>query len=77
MVCGCSLIVDGKMSAAVVPMVLSGMKLTPKMMMLLLILSCRPHVLRFAFRAWFLPAPKYYKINGSIFRKMYIFSGFR
>lgn len=34
MACGCSLIVDGKMSAAVVPMVLSEMKLTPKMMML-------------------------------------------
>lgn len=33
-VCGCSLIVDGKMSAAVVPMVLNEMKLTPKMMML-------------------------------------------
>lgn len=65
-VCGCSLIVDGKMSAAVVPMVLSEMKLTPKMMMLFLIPSLGPHSNWFECLV-FARAEKDYKINGSIF----------
>lgn len=50
-VCGYSLIVDGKKSVAAVPTVFSEMKLTPKMMMIFVdslgLLCCRPHVLVF------------------------------
>lgn len=71
-VCGCSLIVDGKMSAAVVPMVLSEMKLTPKMMMLFLIPSLGPHSNWFECLV-FARAEKDYKINSSIFFFQWIF----